>query len=124
MVADITGLRWRLRGKLEKQCETKSDLLGPEANMKHQVTILNRTLPWEAGGIHNESDLKHAMAVINECENMKGMRTPGTRGQCQAINQSSDTGLIMSASEATRFRGGWQGKIHRSRSCRHPARRP
>ena len=49
-----------------QQYDMKSEVLGPEASMKQEVRIMNRTLRWRQSSIEYEADDKHAKNIIQE----------------------------------------------------------
>ena len=55
VVADAEQLAW-LDVKLRQQYDMKYEVLGPEANMKQEIRILNCTLRWGKKGIECEAD--------------------------------------------------------------------
>ena len=81
VVAGAEQLAW-LDVKLRQQYDMKSEVLGPEANMKQKVRILNRTLRWAKKGIEYEADDRHAIKIMQECAviNVRASKKPGTPG--------------------------------------------
>ena len=67
----------------------KTQYLGPEASMKKEIQILNRTLRWTKEGITYEADQRHAEIVIGEM-NLKranAVATPAVPESAEEANQ-------------------------------------
>ena len=66
VVADPEQLAW-LDVKLRQQYDMKSEVLGPEANMKQEVGTPNRTLRWGKRRVEHEADDRHLIKIMQEC---------------------------------------------------------
>ena len=60
--------------------DIKSEFLGPEASVKKDIKVLNRTITWRESEIEYETDSRHADFAIRELglESAKAITTPGT----------------------------------------------
>ena len=104
VVADAEQLEW-LDVKLRQQNDMKSEVLGPEANMKQEVRILNRTLRWGKKGIEYEADDRHAIKIMQECAvmNVRASKTPRTPGHADE-NCANSVGSSLTHQEKSKFR--------------------
>ena len=104
VVADAEQLAW-LDVKLRQQYDMKSEVLGPEVNMKQEVRKLNRTLRWGKKGIEYESDDRHAIKIMQECAvmNVRASKTPGTPGHADE-NCANSVGSSLTDQEKSKFR--------------------
>ena len=92
--------------KLRQQYDMKSEVLGPEANMKQEVRILNSTLRWGKKGIEYEADDRHAIKIMQECAvmNVRASKTPGTPGHADE-NCANNVRSSLTDQEKSKFRG-------------------
>ena len=53
IVALCKEIEWLVR-EMEKECELKYTILGPEAGLSKEVRVLNRSVRWTPDGIQYE----------------------------------------------------------------------
>ena len=64
---------------IQHKYEVKTEILGPQPEMKKQVRIRDRDICWEDSAITYQADSKHAENIIEELDLSagKGAVTPG-----------------------------------------------
>ena len=105
----ITGptadLEWMDKAMGDKY-DIKSEYLGPEAGMKSEIKILNRTLTWAKGEICYEADQRHADIVIKELglEGARTLSTPGVPETAEDL-RAREKSSKLSPRDSTLYRG-------------------
>ena len=105
VVADEEQLAW-LDVKLRQQYGMKSEVLGPEANMKQEGSNTQPHTSMGKNGIEYQADGRHATKIMQECavRNVRASKTPGTPGHADescAISVWSS----LTDQEKSKFRG-------------------
>lgn len=82
-----------MQNEVEKKCELKIEVLGPDAGQCREMRVVNRMLRWTNGGVDYEADPRHMESVrqqrnIGACKPVarpvtkeEGRAKPDDRGQ-------------------------------------------
>ena len=93
-----------MRKELEKKCQVKTQVLGPNAGQQKQVKLLNRIVIWDSSkGIVCEADPRHAEIVIEQLKlgEAKEVSSLGTR---EEGHNTADHDDQLSERDTTRYR--------------------